>query len=94
MKTTGAWCGVTPKRSIMGLKNGKMKPHHFTPFLMENKKQPSTRKVSAADFDAVCSCGSGEIAGACCKSGEMCPCGSGLRAGECCYAPVNGEDEE
>lgn len=59
---------------------------------MEKKK--TTHKTTAADLDSACSCGSGEVAGACCKSGEPCPCGSGLRAGECCYAPTNGEDEE
>ncbi len=38
-----------------------------------------------------CDCGSGKMAGMCCKqgeakviSGEMCPCGSGKTVGECC----------
>jgi hypothetical protein len=60
---------------------------------MNNKKKKSIKKVTAPNFDMICSCGSGDLAGACCKSSELCPCGSGERAGECCYAPES-EDEE
>lgn len=60
---------------------------------MQKKKSKSVRKAGFPDFDAVCSCGSGEIAGACCKSNNPCPCGSGDKAGECHYAPENDDEE-
>ena len=67
-------------------------PGHYLPIYSWSWSVPIP-EMGFADFDMPCSCGSGEIAGACCKSGELCPCGSGNRAGECCYASES-EDEE
>ncbi len=33
-----------------------------------------------------CTCGSGKMAGNCCKAGETCPCGSGKTVSTCCMA--------
>jgi len=62
--------------------------------MMEDNKKKSAKKMGFLDFDMACSCGSGEIAGACCKSSELCPCGSGEMAGACCYSMREDEDEE
>lgn len=60
---------------------------------MEDKVKKLPKERNTAEFDVICACGSGEIAGACCKSNELCPCGSGDKAGECCYAPEIDEEE-
>lgn len=39
-----------------------------------------------AELTAQCACGSGKMAGQCCKKGEPCFCGSGKPVGECCMA--------
>ncbi len=35
-------------------------------------------------LDKECACGSGKLAGCCCRKDEACPCGSGLKVCECC----------
>ena len=54
----------------------------------------SDPQTGSTVFDLPCACGSGEPAGACCKSNEPCPCGSGKKAGECCYASEMDDDDE
>ena len=36
-------------------------------------------------LDKPCGCGSGKVAGKCCRKGETCPCGSAKPASECCF---------
>ena len=50
-----------------------------------------TVKGKVSELMKTCDCGSGKMAGMCCKqgeskaiAGEMCPCGSGKTVGECC----------
>jgi len=35
--------------------------------------------------DKACTCGSGKVAGECCKKDEQCACGSGMKCSECCF---------
>lgn len=35
-------------------------------------------------LDKACTCGSGKIAGHCCRKDEDCPCGSGDKVSDCC----------
>ncbi len=40
--------------------------------------------MDAKGLDKPCVCGSGKVAGACCRKDEPCPCESGKKAIECC----------
>ncbi len=37
-------------------------------------------------LDQACTCGSGKLAGNCCRQSETCPCGSGVAVNTCCLA--------
>jgi len=38
------------------------------------------------ELKAPCTCGSGKMAGNCCKADEPCPCGSQKKVSQCCMA--------
>jgi len=39
-------------------------------------------------LDKPCTCGSGKLAGECCKKDEKCPCGSGKKVSDCCIGKM------
>ncbi len=43
-------------------------------------------------LDKPCTCGSGKLAGNCCRKDELCPCGSGLKVSVCCVKEKAEED--
>jgi hypothetical protein len=42
-------------------------------------------QLDLKDLNKPCDCGSGKLAGYCCKKNEICPCGSEKKAGDCCF---------
>jgi len=40
--------------------------------------------IDMKGLDQKCACGSGKLAGTCCRKDEACPCGSGKKVSECC----------
>ena len=47
-----------------------------------------------AELKKPCPCGSGKMAGACCRGNEDCPCGSGKMVKDCCVVDPAGHEAE
>jgi uncharacterized protein YchJ len=45
-------------------------------------------------LDQPCECGSGKLAGNCCRKDEPCPCGSGEKVSKCCMKDTQEADAE
>ncbi len=46
------------------------------------------------DLDKPCKCGSGKLAGNCCRKDEQCPCGSGQVVSKCCLQSTHTDAEK